>query len=117
MQESKVNDCLFCKFINKEIQTDIVYEDEHVLAFNDINPQAPVHQLIIPKLHVPTLNDLTDMGLAASLLTAVPKLAKQANLDSSGYRMVINCNSEGGQEVYHLHLHLIGGRQMIWPPG
>jgi histidine triad (HIT) family protein len=112
-----MTDCIFCKMAAGEIKPDVVYEDEKILAFRDINAQAPTHILIIPKAHVSTLNDLDDSDLAARLLQAVPALAKQAGLAENGYRTVINCNSQGGQEVFHLHLHLLGGRQMQWPPG
>ena len=109
--------CLFCKMVAGVIKPDVVYEDETVLAFRDINPQAPVHILIIPKVHIATLNDLDDNLLAGQLLQTAVKLAKQEKLSEDGYRTVFNCNRKGGQEVYHLHLHLLGGRQMIWPPG
>jgi histidine triad (HIT) family protein len=99
------------------IKPDVVFEDENVLAFRDINPQAPVHILIIPKLHIATLNDLDDALLAGRILQAATRLAKQEGLSEDGYRTVFNCNKKGGQEVYHLHLHLLGGRQMTWPPG
>ena len=112
-----MTDCLFCKMITGEIKPDVVYEDESVLAFKDINPQAPVHILIIPKLHVETLNDLDDSVLAGELLQTAIKLAKQEGLAEEGYRTVLNCNEKGGQEVFHLHMHLLGGRQMQWPPG
>mgnify|MGYP002149399432 FL=1 len=100
-----------------EIKPDVVYEDDNVLAFRDINPQAPVHILIIPKKHLSTLNDLDDSVLAAQLLQTAIKLAKQEGIDQKGYRTVFNCNKEGGQEVFHIHLHLLGGRQLSWPPG
>ena len=109
--------CLFCKMAAGVIKPDVVFEDDTVLAFNDINPQAPVHILIIPKVHVATLNDLDDTLLAGQLLQTAAKLAKQEGLSDDGYRTVFNCNKKGGQEVYHLHLHLLGGRQMHWPPG
>ena len=112
-----MSDCLFCKMAAGEIKPDIVYENENVLAFRDINPQAPVHILIIPKAHVATLNDLNDSGLAAELLVTVQKIAAEQGLAANGYRTVINCNKYGGQEVFHLHLHLLGGRQLHWPPG
>lgn len=112
-----MTDCLFCKMVAGEITPNSVYEDEQVLAFRDINPQAPVHILIIPKQHVATLNDLTDQALAGKLLQVAIKLAEKEGLESDGYRTVFNCNDKGGQEVYHLHLHLLGGRQMMWPPG
>jgi len=100
-----------------EIKPDIVYQDETVLAFRDVNPQAPVHILIIPKKHVETLNDLEDSVLAGHLLKTAVSLAKQEGLAEDGYRTVFNCNKNGGQEVFHLHMHLLGGRQMSWPPG
>ena len=109
--------CLFCKMVAGEIKADVIIEDDAVLAFRDINPQAPVHLLIIPKVHIATLNDLNDTLLAGRLLQTAIKLAKQEGLAEDGYRTVFNCNRNGGQEVYHLHLHVLGGRQMIWPPG
>ncbi len=112
-----MSDCLFCKMAVGEITPDIVYQDDSVLAFRDINPQAPVHILIIPKRHVKTLNELDDTELAGKLLSTAVKLAKQEGLADDGYRTVFNCNQQGGQEVFHLHLHLLGGRQMLWPPG
>jgi histidine triad (HIT) family protein len=103
--------------VAKEIEPDIVYEDEQVLAFRDISPKAPTHILVIPKQHVATLNDLQDKQLAGHLLQTVADIAKSEGIDETGYRTVINCNNAGGQEVYHLHLHLLGGRQMTWPAG
>lgn len=112
-----MTNCLFCKMVAGEIKPDVVYEDDIVLAFRDINPQAPVHILIIPKIHIATLNDLDNTLLAGQLLQTAVKLAKQEGLSEDGYRTAFNCNKKGGQEVYHLHLHLLGGRQMTWPPG
>ena len=112
-----MTDCLFCKMVAGVIKPDVVFENGHVLAFKDINPRAPTHILVIPKAHVATLDDLEDAGLAGELLLAVSKVAGQQGLSADGYRTVINCNKHGGQEVYHLHLHLLGGRQMVWPPG
>ncbi|HIF54912.1 MAG: histidine triad nucleotide-binding protein [Methylococcales bacterium] len=112
-----MTDCLFCMMVTGEIKPDVVFEDEHVLAFRDINPQAPVHILIIPKAHVATLNDLEDATLSGHLLQCAIQLAKQEGLAEEGYRTVFNCNKQGGQEVYHLHMHLLGGRQLTWPPG
>lgn len=112
-----MTDCLFCKMVAGAIKPDVVFEDDHILAFRDINPQAPVHILIIPKRHIATLNDLDDGQLAGQLLQAAVKLAEQEGLSEDGYRALVNCNKKGGQEVYHLHLHLLGGRQMGWPPG
>lgn len=109
--------CLFCKIVKKEIPSDIVYEDDQVLAFNDIDPKAPTHILAIPKQHVASIAELEDMGVAAKLLTVLKKLAKEKGLNESGYRIVVNHGKHGGQAVYHLHFHLLGGRQMTWPPG
>jgi len=112
-------DCLFCKIISKEINSDILFEDDDVLAFKDINPQAPVHFLIVPKKHISTINDLQqeDEKITGKMILTAQSLAKQENIDEKGYRLVFNCNRDGGQEVYHIHLHLLGGRQMQWPPG
>lgn len=114
-----MDDCLFCKMISGEIQPDVVYEDDAVLAFRDINPQAPFHALIVPKRHISTLNDLTpdDAELMGRLHLAAKAVAAQAGIAEAGYRTLINCNDEGGQVVFHIHLHLLGGRRMGWPPG
>ncbi len=114
-----MTDCLFCKLINREIPTEIVFESDTVFAFKDIKPQAPQHVLIIPKKHIPTLNDLSaeDSGLVSELVLTATKIARELNIDESGYRLLFNCNDEGGQDIYHIHLHLMGGRQMTWPPG
>ena len=112
-----MTDCLFCKMVAGDIKPDVVYENEEILAFRDINPQAPTHILIIPKRHVTTLNDLDDAQLGGQILLASVELAKREGLAEDGYRTVFNCNKNGGQAVYHLHLHLLGGRQMGWPPG
>jgi len=113
-----MTDCLFCKIIAKEIPADIVYEDEIMLAFKDIKPVAPYHILVIPKQHIATLNDLTaqDSSLIAAMMLKIPHIANEIGVAQSGYRTVINCNSQGGQEVYHLHIHLIAGKQLNWPP-
>jgi histidine triad (HIT) family protein len=112
-----MTDCLFCKMVAGEIKPDIVFEDDNILAFRDVSPQAPVHILIIPKQHIPTLNHLDDTSLAGQILQTAIKLAEQEGLSEEGYRTVFNCNRNGGQAVYHLHLHLLGGRRMHWPPG
>jgi histidine triad (HIT) family protein len=111
--------CIFCKIIKKELPAELVYQDEAIVAFNDRHPRAPIHQLILPRKHIATLNDLTeeDTILAGSMLQIARHLAKKANIDQSGYRTVFNCNRDGGQEVFHLHLHLLGGRILQWPPG
>jgi len=111
---------IFSKIINKEIPADIVFESENILAFKDINPQAPVHILIIPKIEIPKVTDLNGKEHAALLgemIDAANKLAKDMGIAEEGFRLVFNCGDSGGQEVYHLHLHLLGGRQMKWPPG
>jgi histidine triad (HIT) family protein len=112
-------DCIFCKIIKGEIPAQIVYEDEDIIAFNDIHPRAPIHQLIVPRKHIATLNDLTEeeSALAGHMLLTARRLAEKTNIAKSGYRAVFNCNADGGQEVFHLHLHLLGGRPLHWPPG
>jgi histidine triad (HIT) family protein len=114
-----MTDCLFCKFVNGEIEPDKVYEDEHVFAFRDINPQAPTHILVIPKKHIATLNDLQadDEALVGKLYLAAQKIAQDEGIAEDGYRTVMNCNEMAGQTVFHIHLHLLGGRRMAWPPG
>jgi len=109
--------CLFCKIINKEIPASIVYEDDKVLAFNDINPQAPVHILVIPKKHVDTVDELADMSVVSDLFAVMKKLAAEQGVDKSGYRIVVNHGRDAGQAVPHLHFHLLGGRGLHWPPG
>lgn len=110
---------IFTKIINKEIPADIVYEDDLCLSFKDISPQAPVHVLLIPKKQVANMQELEegDRDLVGHIMVQVPKIAKKLGLDELGYRVVVNCKKYGGQEVDHLHLHILGGRQMNWPPG
>lgn len=112
-------DCIFCKIVNKEIPATIIYESEDVIAFNDIKPRAPIHKLIIPRKHIATLNDINeaDIFVMGRLLHTARHLAKEASIAEHGYRVVMNCNAGGGQEVFHVHLHLLGGRSMNWPPG
>ncbi len=114
-----MSDCLFCKMVAGEIQPDVVYETDRVLAFRDIDPKAPTHILIIPKKHISTINDIVaeDAALMGELHLAAKEIASQEGLAELGYRVVMNCNEQGGQAVYHIHLHLLGGRQMGWPPG
>jgi len=114
-----MSDDLFLKIIDREIPADIVFEDDEVLAFRDIDPQAPVHVLIVPKRRIPTINDLedADAGLVGRMLLTARKIAADEGLSEDGYRLVFNCNERGGQSVHHIHLHLLGGRQMSWPPG
>lgn len=111
---------IFSKIISKEIPADIVFESENVLAFKDINPQAPVHILIIPKIEIPKVTDLKGSDHAALLgemIDAANKIAKDLGVAEDGFRLVFNCGNNGGQDVYHLHMHLLGGRKMNWPPG
>jgi len=114
-----MSDTLFSKIIRGDIPADIVHEDDDLIAFRDINAQAPTHVLFIPRKPVPTLNDLGDDDalLIGKLVLAATRYAKAQGFADDGYRLVINCNRDGGQSVYHLHLHLLGGRQMAWPPG
>ena len=112
-------DCLFCKIINGIVKSDIIYNDEQVAAFKDINPQAPVHILIIPKQHIEKISDLNEGNklLVSNLVLIANKLARDNNIDKSGYRLVLNCGPDAGQAVFHIHLHLLGGRRLGWPPG
>ncbi len=114
-----MEECLFCRIVSKEIPAEILFESNKLLAFKDIDPQAPVHILIIPKEHITTANDLSNKHkeLLGDILLAGKKLASKYDISEDGYRMVFNCNKNGGQAVYHIHLHLLGGRQMKWPPG
>lgn len=114
-----MDDCIFCKIAAGEIPADKVYEDESVVAFRDLNPQAPTHVLVIPRRHIATVNDLSvdDEAVVGRLFTAAREIAAQEGIADVGYRTVMNCNEAGGQAVYHIHLHLLGGRMMNWPPG
>jgi histidine triad (HIT) family protein len=114
-----MSDTIFGKIVRREIPADIVYENDDVLAFRDLNPQAPVHVLFVPKRTIATLNDATaaDAELLGKLLLAAASYAKSQGFDKEGYRTVVNCNEHGGQTVFHLHVHLLAGRRMTWPPG
>ncbi len=114
-----MSDDLFLKIIAREIPADIVYEDDDVLAFRDVNPQAPLHVLVIPKTHIRTINDMQehDAELFGKLFLAAKKIAEQQGVAEDGYRVVMNCNAAAGQTVFHVHLHLLGGRGFSWPPG
>lgn len=107
-------DCIFCKIVAREIPADIVFEDDHILAFNDVAPQAPIHILIIPKAHIESVNELDDAqrDLMGRLALTAQALARERGIAETGYRLVVNCNAQGGQTVYHLHMHLMGGRQL-----
>ncbi|HEX6590693.1 MAG TPA: histidine triad nucleotide-binding protein [Moraxellaceae bacterium] len=112
-------DCIFCKIANKDIPGKIAFENERVIAFHDLFPQAPTHILIIPKTHYSTLNDVpaSESALLGELVSTATVIAKEQGLAENGYRVVMNCNKDGGQSVYHIHLHLLAGRQLAWPPG
>ena len=111
--------CLFCKIIAGEIPSSKVYEDDRLFAFADINPQAPMHVLVVPKQHIATLNDLAaaDDDLVGAMVRTAATVAKEHGHDGHGYRAVFNCNAQAGQTVFHIHLHLLGGRVLTWPPG
>ena len=113
------SDCLFCKILAGEIPADLVYESETAVAFRDINPQAPTHVLVIPRKHIATINDITaaDEAIVGSLYTAAREIAAADGLSDNGYRAVMNCNEGAGQSVFHIHLHVLGGRPLTWPPG
>ena len=114
-----MDDCLFCKIASGEINTDLVYETESVLVFRDINPQAPLHVLVIPRKHISTANDVAaeDAGLVGEMVLAAQQVAAAEGYAESGYRLVMNCNADAGQTVFHIHLHLLAGRSLTWPPG
>ncbi|MGB5202048.1 MAG: histidine triad nucleotide-binding protein [Sedimenticolaceae bacterium] len=114
-----MQDCIFCKIASGDIPADTVFEDDHVIAFRDLNPQAPSHILVIPRKHIATLNDMQpeDELILGRMYGAARAIADQEGLADAGYRTVVNCNEAGGQSVFHLHLHLLGGRMMHWPPG
>jgi len=114
-----MNKTIFEKIIDREIPADIIYENDEILAFRDIEPQAPYHILIIPKINIPTINDLNEdnCSIIGKLFLVAKELAIKYNFAEDGYRVVINCNKHGQQTVYHLHVHLLGGRQLNWPPG
>ena len=112
-------DCLFCRILDGEIPADIIHESESTVAFRDLNPQAPTHVLIIPRRHIATINDIEpdDEELIGSLYSAAKQVAQDEGLTEDGYRVVMNCGEGAGQSVFHLHLHLLGGRPLNWPPG
>ena len=114
-----MSECIFCKIAAREIPANIFYEDDQCMVFEDINPHAPVHMLVIPKKHITSLNDAgeEDRNLLGHLLGVVARVAKEKKIDGSGYRTVINTNAEAGQTVFHLHIHVLGGRLLGWPPG
>ena len=111
--------CLFCRIVQGEIPASRVHEDDRVVAFEDINPQAPMHVLVVPRRHIATLNELSaaDDDLVGALVRTAADIARARGYDGSGYRTVFNCNAQAGQTVFHVHLHVLGGRPMSWPPG
>jgi len=113
------DDCLFCKIVAGDIPAKVVYENDHVMAFNDINPQAPLHVLIIPKKHIATINDLEadDAQVVGEMYLAAKQIAADAGYADAGYRVAMNCGADAGQTVFHIHLHLLAGRPLSWPPG
>ena len=114
-----MNECLFCRIVRKEIPAFVIYEDEDVLAFNDINPQAPFHALVIPKRHIATLNDLSpqDDALVGQLIRRAASIAREKGHADRGFRTVFNTNAGAGQTVFHIHVHVLAGRDLTWPPG
>jgi histidine triad (HIT) family protein len=114
-----MHSCIFCKIKNKEIPSKIVFEDERIIAFNDANPQAPVHILLLPKEHFASLNDIPEekKDVLSHLLLKARQIAQQEGISKNGYRIVLNTEKDSGQEVFHIHFHLLGGRGMTWPPG
>ena len=114
-----MTDCVFCKIVAGEIPGEIVYQDDQVVAFRDINPQAPTHVLVVPRRHIATINDLqeADAEVVGRLYLAAAAVARQEGIDQRGYRTVMNCNADAGQAVFHIHLHVLGGRALGWPPG
>lgn len=113
------SNCIFCKIARKEIPSSIEYEDRQTLAFNDVNPKAPVHVLIIPKLHIAKISNIDEksMGLLGKMIIVANTIAQKRKILDSGFRLIINCGKDSGQVVDHLHMHLLGGRQLGWPPG
>ena len=114
-----MTDCLFCKIRDGEIPCDKVYEDDDVIAFKDVNPQAPTHVLVVPRKHIATINDLEedDGNIIGAMMMAAKEIAAAEGIAEDGYRLVLNCNAKAGQTVFHIHLHLLGGRALVWPPG
>jgi histidine triad (HIT) family protein len=114
-----MSDTIFSKIINREIPADILFEDDEILAFSDVNPQAPVHFLVIPKQAIATINDIQpeQAHLIGKMVLTAQKLAKEKGVSAKGYRLVMNCNEDAGQTVAHIHMHVLGGRSMTWPPG
>ncbi len=114
-----MSECIFCQIAQKQTATPLIYEDDQIIAFDDLYPKAPHHKLIVPKMHIPTLNDMRPehQTLLGHMLLTAKAIAQDIGIAEDGYRTLINCNANGGQVIYHLHLHLLGGRRLDWPPG
>lgn len=114
-----MNNCIFCRIINKEINSEIVYEDDKVIVFKDINPQAPIHLLIVPKRHIESINEINveDKNIIGHIFIVAKEVAKKFNVDKCGYRVVVNTGRDAGQAVFHIHFHFLAGRELSWPPG
>lgn len=112
-------DCLFCRIVDHELDSDIIYEDAQIVAFSDAHPKTPIHKLVVPRKHIATINDVAaeDTVLLGQMIQTARKLADKLSIAESGYRLVFNTNHDGGQVIYHIHLHLLGGRDLTWPPG
>lgn len=112
-----MSECIFCNIIEKKLEADWVYEDEDIVAFRDVNPQAPFHFLVVPRRHLKTLNEVEESGLLGNMMLVAARVAREHGFADKGYRVVVNCNEDGGQTVFHVHFHVLGGRRMTWPPG
>jgi histidine triad (HIT) family protein len=117
MQCAMANDCLFCRIVNKEIPATIIAENEHCIAFRDINPQAPTHVLVVPRVHIPSLDEVKDPAVIGEVMLTAADIARKEGIVAAGYRTVTNTNAGAGQTVFHLHVHVLGGRRLTWPPG
>ena len=111
------DDCIFCKIAAKQVPVDLLFEDDEFVAFRDINPQAPVHALVLPKQHYPTIMDMDEPGILGRAMSVCLEVARRTGVTDDGFRTVINCRDDGGQTVYHVHIHVMGGRFLAWPPG
>ncbi len=118
-EDHTMNDCLFCQIAKKETPVNIIYEDKYVIVFDDIHPKAPIHKLIIPKVHIATVNDITPKNneLLGHMIHTAKEVAKKLGIAENGYRLIMNCNTDAGQVIFHMHIHLLGGRSLSWHPG
>ena len=112
-------ECIFCKIVKKEIPVNIIFENNKIMAFIDIKPQSPIHFIVIPKKHISTINDISmdDSNILGQIMYEIKKIAEKYNISKKGFRVVLNCNKDGGQEVFHIHFHVLAGRSLKWPPG